>query len=53
MGKYLDSDDWVLIGKSFFTCLVIIFIISMTSRFLLNNNNNTVKINTEDINESR
>jgi hypothetical protein len=53
MGKYLDREDWVLVGKSFFACLVIIFIISVTSRFLLNNGDNNVKINIEDISESR
>ena len=32
MGKYLDKSDWVLIGKSFGICVVIILILAAVSR---------------------
>ena len=32
MGKYLDKDDWVMIGKGFAACLVIIALLGIIVR---------------------
>tara|TARA_B100000700_G_scaffold324626_1_gene431269 strand:+ start:2115 stop:2237 length:123 start_codon:yes stop_codon:yes gene_type:complete len=32
MGKYLDKEDWVLIGKAFGACLVIIALLGIAVR---------------------